>query len=197
MADQPNKPTEEQKKEKIEKPVEEKPVEEKPKVAPAEPSVDKPEEEKVEEKSTTPAPEKPEKAKKPIKVSGKATKIIEEIETLSVLELADLVKALEDKFGVATAPMATASASGPTGAPAGEEKQAPEQTTFNVILTAAGANKIGVIKVVREVNQTLGLKEAKDLVEAAPKEVLTGVKKEEAEEAKKKLTEAGASVELK
>lgn len=176
MADQPDKPVKEKKEEKVQKPAEEKPA-----VKPAEP--EKPKEVK--------------KSAKPVKVSGKLAKIIEEIETLSVLELADLVKALEDKFGVAAAPMAAAPASGPAGAPAGEEKGVSEQTTFNVVLTAAGANKIAVIKAVREINQVLGLKEAKDLVEAVPKEVLTGVKKEEAEEAKKKLTEAGASVELK
>lgn len=129
----------------------------------------------------------------------KVNKLIEEIEKLSVLELNELVKALEEKFGVtAMTPMAAAPAAGaaPTAAESGEA--APEgQTTFNVVLTEAGANKIGVIKMVREINQNLGLKEAKDLVEAAPKEVITGVNKATAEEAKKKLEEAGAKVELK
>jgi large subunit ribosomal protein L7/L12 len=151
---------------------------------------EKPEEKKAEDKPTPPKPKKPaaeKKPVKPIKVSGKLAKIIEEIEKLSVVELADLVKALEDKFGVAAAPVAAAPAAGPAGAPAGEEKAAPEQTTFNVILAKAGENKINVIKTVREVNQSLGLKDAKDLVEAAPKEVISGVKKEDAEEAKKKL----------
>jgi len=130
-------------------------------------------------------------------LSSKLTKIIEEVEKLSVLELSELVHALEEKFGVtAAAPVAAvAAAAGGAAAPAGEE--APEQTVFNVILAAAGANKIGVIKAVREINQALGLKEAKDLVEAAPKEVLNAVNKTTAEEAKKKLEAAGAKVELK
>ena len=137
------------------------------------------------------------KTKKEAPVSGNVKKLIEEIEKLSVIELSDLVKALEDKFGVVTAaPMAAAPANG--GAPAENAEAAPEgQTTFNVVLTGPGANKISVIKTVREINQTLGLKEAKDLVESTPKEVITGVNKADAEEAKKKLEEAGATVELK
>lgn len=131
-------------------------------------------------------------------MAEKVNKLIEEIEKLSVLELNDLVKALEEKFGVtAMAPVAAAVSANP--AQAGENMEAPAegQTTFNVVLTNAGANKIGAIKMVREINQTLGLKEAKDLVESAPKEVITGVNKATAEEAKKKLEEAGATVELK
>ena len=134
-------------------------------------------------------------------MAEKVNKLIEEIEKLSVLELNDLVKALEEKFGVTAmapvaAPAATGAAQAATAAEGGEA--APEgQTTFNVILANAGTNKISVIKMVREINQTLGLKEAKDLVESAPKEVLTGVNKATAEEAKKKLEEAGATVELK
>lgn len=125
-------------------------------------------------------------------------KLIEEIEKLSVLELNELVKALEEKFGVtAMAPMAAAPAAGATPTESGGEAPAEGQTTFNVVLTEGGANKIGVIKMVREINQNLGLKEAKDLVEAAPKEVITGVNKATAEEAKKKLEDAGAKVELK
>ncbi len=121
-------------------------------------------------------------------------KIIESISNLSVLELADLVKALEERFGVtAAAPVAVAASAG-TSTPAGEA--AEEQTTFNVILANAGSNKIGVIKAVRELVSTLGLKEAKDLVEAAPKPVLEGVNKQTAEDAKAKLTAAGATVEL-
>jgi large subunit ribosomal protein L7/L12 len=131
----------------------------------------------------------------------KLEKLIKEIEKLSVLELADLTKALEKKFGVSPATQQPQVVSAPTGqaAPAsqGEEAIGVVQTTFNVILANAGANKISVIKAVREVNQTLGLKEAKDLVEAAPKEVLTAVNKETAESAKKRLEEAGATVELK
>lgn len=131
--------------------------------------------------------------KKPKKeVSKDLEGIIEKIEKLSVLELADLVHALEDRFGVtAAAPMAMAA--GPT---ASSGEAAEEQTSFNVILTSGGANKIGVIKAVRELVQTLGLKEAKDLVEGAPKPVLEGVNKETANEAKTKLTAAGATVEL-
>lgn len=127
-------------------------------------------------------------------VSGSLNEIIEKIEKLSVLELADLVHALEDKFGVsAAAPMAVAA--GPAAAASGEV--AEEQTSFDVILTSAGANKIGAIKAVRELVPTLGLKEAKDLVEAAPKPVLEGVNKATADEAKAKLTAAGATVDLK
>lgn len=130
--------------------------------------------------------------KKEVKVSAKLAKIIEEVEKLSVLELADLVKALEEKFGIsAAAPVASVSAGAPAAAPVAEEK-----SEYLVMLTSTGANKIGVIKALREINQTLGLKEAKDLAEAAPKEVGT-FKKEEAESAKKKLVDAGAQVELK
>lgn len=124
--------------------------------------------------------------------------MIKAIEEMSVLELADLVKAIEDKFGVSAAPMAVAAAPAATGgqAAAGGEA-ASEQTTFNVVLSNAGANKISVIKAVRELVPTLGLQEAKTLVESAPKEVLNGVNKKTAEEAKKKLETAGAKVELK
>jgi large subunit ribosomal protein L7/L12 len=117
--------------------------------------------------------------------------ILKAVEEMSVLELSDLVKALEEKFGVtAAAPVAAAAA-----APAGEPKE--EQTVFNVVLTAAGAQKIQVIKAVRELVPTLGLTDAKALVESAQKEVLSGVNKTTAEEAKKKLETAGAKVELK
>jgi large subunit ribosomal protein L7/L12 len=127
------------------------------------------------------------------KLSAKLTKIIEEVEKLSVLELADLVKALEDKFGVsAMAPAAAPVAAGASAPQAVEEAK----SEYQVVLTSAGANKIGVIKALREIKQELGLKEAKDLAEAAPKEVGT-FKKEEAETAKKKLEAAGAQVELK
>lgn len=130
-----------------------------------------------------------------VEVSAKLSKIMESIETLTVLELADLVKALEEKFGVsAAAPVAVAAApvAGATAAAPAEE-----QTEFDVILAAAGANKIGVIKAVRTLKPDLGLKEAKDLVEGAPKPVLEAAKKEDAENAKKVLEEAGAQVELK
>jgi len=141
------------------------------------------------------ADEPKKEAKKEVKVSASLQKIIDSVEKLTVLELAELVKALEDKFGVsAAAPMAAAPAA---GTPAAGAAAAPEaKAEYQLVLTSAGANKIGVIKALREINQELGLKEAKDLTEAAPKEV--GVfKKEEAEAAKKKLEEAGAQVELK
>jgi large subunit ribosomal protein L7/L12 len=138
---------------------------------------------------------KTEDNKSDVKVSAKLSKIIDDVEKLTVMELADLVKALEDKFGVsAAAPMMMAGAM-PGAAAAAEPVE--EKTEFDVILKAAGANKIASIKAVREINQNLGLKEAKDLVEAAPKTLLEGVKKEEAEAAKAKLEAAGAQVELK
>ncbi len=119
--------------------------------------------------------------------------LIEAIENMTVLELSELVKALEDKFGVsAAAPVAVAAAPGA----AGGEAAAEEKTEFDVVLASAGDKKIQVIKAVREITG-LGLKEAKDLVESAPKAVKEGVAKEEAEELKKKLEEAGATVELK
>lgn len=114
--------------------------------------------------------------------------IIEKIEKLTVVELAELVKALEEKFGVSAA--APVAAGGAAAGGAGEEK-----TEFNVVLKAAGDQKINVIKVVKEATG-LGLKEAKDIVDAAPKNVKEGLKKEEADELKKKLEEAGATVEL-
>lgn len=133
--------------------------------------------------------------KKEAKVPAKFKDLIKQIEGLSVLELAELVKVLEDKFGVSAVPMAAAAApaSGSEGLAA---EASPEKTQFDVELKTAGGQKIAVIKVVKEV-AGLGLKEAKDLVDGAPKVVKQGVKKEEAEEIKKKLEEAGASVELK
>jgi len=119
-------------------------------------------------------------------------KIVDELSGLSVLEAAELSKMLEEKWGVsAAAPVAVAAAGAAGGAVAAEEK-----TAFDVILATTGAQKINVIKVVRELTG-LGLKEAKDLVEGAPKPVKTGVTKEDAESMKKKLTEAGATVEVK
>ena len=123
-------------------------------------------------------------------MSEKITAMIEEIKALTVLELSDLVKAIEEEFGVsAAAPVAVAVAAGPAAA-------AEEQTEFDVILADAGASKINVIKVVREITG-LGLKEAKELVDNAPKAVKTGVSKDDAEATKAKLEEAGAKVELK
>lgn len=121
--------------------------------------------------------------------------ILTAVEEMSVLELSDLVKALEEKFGVSAAPVAVAAAVGNGNGASEEPKE--EQTVFNVVLKEAGANKIGAIKAVRELVPTLGLQEAKTLVESAPKDVLTGVNKSTAEEAKKKLEAAGAKAELK
>ena len=112
------------------------------------------------------------------------------LDSMTVLELNDLVKAIEEKFGVSAAAMAGPAAAGPAAA------VAEEQTEFNVMLMEAGANKVSAIKAVREITG-LGLKEAKDLVEAAPKAVKEGLSKADAEAAKKKLEEAGAKVELK
>jgi len=128
-------------------------------------------------------------------MAEKTEKIIEQIEQLSVMELSELVKALEEKFGVTAMPMmaAGAPAAGGSAAPA---EAAEEKSEYNVVLTASGDQKIAVIKAVREIKPDLGLKEAKDLVDAAPKELGT-MKKEDAETAKKKLEEAGATVELK
>lgn len=123
--------------------------------------------------------------------------ILKAVGEMSVLELSDLVKALEDKFGVTPQAVAMAPAAGQAAAGGNGGESTPEQTTFNVVLTSAGANKISVIKAVRELVPTLGLQEAKTLVESAPKEVMTGVNKKTAEEAKGKLTTAGATVELK
>jgi large subunit ribosomal protein L7/L12 len=122
--------------------------------------------------------------------------VVEYLKGMTLLEASELVKELEEVFGVsaaaAAAPMAMAAAAGGDAAPAAEEKD-----TFDVVLTAAGGNKIAVIKVVREVVAGLGLKEAKDLVDGAPKALKEGVSKDEAEEIKTKLTEAGATVEVK
>jgi len=122
--------------------------------------------------------------------------LMQAIEEMSVLELSDLVKALEEKFGVSAAATMVAAAPAGGAAPAAGEA-AEEQTVFNVIIASSGAQKIAVIKALRELVPTLGLKEAKDLVDAAPKEVLNQVNKKTADEAKEKLTAAGATVELK
>jgi len=115
------------------------------------------------------------------------------LDSMTVMELNDLVKAIEEKFGVSAAAMAAPAAGGGAGAGAAA---AEEKTEFNVVLTDAGANKVSVIKAVREITG-LGLKEAKDLVDGAPKAVKEGIAKADAEAAKKKLEEAGAKVELK
>jgi len=130
--------------------------------------------------------------KKDVVVPEKFKTLVEQIEKLSVLDLSELVHVLEDKFGVsAAAPVAVAAAPVAAAAASTEEK-----TSFNVELTESGANKIGVIKVLREVT-TLGLKEAKDLVDGAPKVVKEGVTKEEADSIKKKIEDAGGKVTLK
>ncbi len=127
---------------------------------------------------------------------SKLEKIVEDLSALTVLEAAELSKLLEEKWGVsAAAPVAAAAA--PAGGAAAPAEVAEEQTEFTVILTAGGDKKINVIKEVRSVRPDLGLKEAKDLVEGAPQNVKENVSKQEAEEVKKKLEEAGASVSIK
>ena len=127
-------------------------------------------------------------------ISKNLASIVDDISKLSVLEVAQLVKALEDKFGATAAPVAVA---GVAGAAAADAPAAEEKTEFNVVLADAGANKIGVIKAVREIKPDLGLVEAKGVVEKAGSVILENAKKEDAEAAKKKLEEAGAKVELK
>ena len=125
-------------------------------------------------------------------MSDKVLKLIEDVKALTVMELSELVKALEEEFGVsAAAPVAVAAAAAPAAAAAAEEK-----TEFDVVLAEVGPNKINVIKVVREITG-LGLKEAKEVVENAPKAIQEGVAKDKAEEIKAKLEEAGAAVTLK
>ena len=129
-------------------------------------------------------------------MSERVEKLVEEIKGLSLLEAADLVKRLEEALGVSAAAAAPVVMAGAAGAGPAAAAPAEEKTEFSVVLTAIGANKINVIKAVREVT-SLGLKEAKDLVEAAPKAIKEGVNKDEAEAIKKKFTEAGATVEVK
>ncbi len=124
--------------------------------------------------------------------SEKTTQIIDQIKALTILEVADLVKALEEEFGVSAAPVAVAAAPGAAAAGAAAE----EKTEFDVILTDVGAKKLEVIKAVRELTG-LGLKDAKDMVESAPKAIKEAVSKDDAEAVKAKLTEAGATVEIK
>ena len=124
-------------------------------------------------------------------MNEKTTQILDLVKGLTILELADLVKALEEEFGVSAAPVAAAAPVAGAAAPAAEEK-----TEFDVILKAAGANKLAVIKVAREITG-LGLKDAKDLVESAPKTIKEAVSKEEAEKIAEQLKAAGAEVEVK
>ena len=138
-----------------------------------------------------------EEVKEPAKaLTGNLKKLAGEIEGLTVLELSELSTYLEEKFGVSAAPMMMAGGMAPAaGAAAGEP--AEEKTSFNVVLTDGGATKLGVIKAVRELRQDLGLMEAKKMVETPPQTILENVKKDEADAAVKKLTEAGAKAELK
>ncbi len=130
-----------------------------------------------------------------VKLNDKLQKIATEIEKLTVIELADLAKYLEEKFGVSAMPMMGAMPAG--GAVAADAAPAEEKTSFDVVLAAAGDQKLNVIKALREIRQDLGLMDAKKLVDTAPQTIIEGAKKEDAEAAKKKLEEAGAKVELK
>jgi large subunit ribosomal protein L7/L12 len=129
------------------------------------------------------------------KLAPNIQKIVDAVSELTVLEVSELVKALEDKFGVSAAPVAVAGAIAPSAA--ADSAPVEEKTSFNVVITDAGANKIAVIKAVREIKTDLGLVEAKNLVEKTPATLLEDAKKEDAENAKKKLEDAGAKVELK
>ena len=135
-------------------------------------------------------------AEEKVKLSKSAKSILDEVKKLSVLELADLVKAMEEEFGVSAAAPIAAAAGGAPAAGGGEAGAAEEKDSFNVELTAAGGQKIACIKAVREITG-LGLKEAKDMVDAAPKVIKEGVKKEEAEKMQKMLEEVGATAVLK
>jgi len=157
---------------------------------------EKKEESKVEEVKKEPenTSTKDSGEKKEVKVPAKFKSLVDEIGKMSVLDLAELVEVLEDKFGVsAAAPMAVAAM---PGVATGAESEAEEKTSFDVELADAGSNKIGAIKAVRAITE-VGLKDAKDMVDAAPKVIKEGVPKTEAEEMKKQLEEAGAKVNLK
>ena len=132
-----------------------------------------------------------------VKLSKKTADILKTVEELSVLELNELVKALEDKFGVSSAPVAMAAPAAGAVPAGGEAAPAEEKAAYDVVLAESGANKISVIKALREINQNLGLAEAKGIADNPGKAILEGAKKEDAESAKKKLEEAGAKVELK
>ncbi len=152
---------------------------------------------KAEAKQEKPAeaPQEDRKEEKEVEVPAKFKKIVEEIEKMSVLELSELVKVLEEKFGVSAAAMAVAAAPGAGGGEAGGGGEA-EKSTVDIILTNAGQSKIQVIKVIKEITGK-GLKEAKDLTDQVPQPVKTGITPEEAEEIRKKIEEAGGSVEIK
>lgn len=143
------------------------------------------------------AEEKSEEKQKAL-LDKKVDEAVTLISNMTVAQAAQLAKTLQEKFGVtAVSQVAAAPTPAATPTPAAPEEAPAEQTTFNVILTNSGANKISVIKALREINPQLGLKEAKDIADSPPKEILTGVNKETAEEAKQKLEAAGAAVELK
>lgn len=162
-------------------------------IKPEEVSAEETKEEVKEELKAEEAPKEEEKKEVDMsKLSDTAVKVVEMVEKMAVLELAELVKVLEDKFGVsAAAPAAVAVAPGATG----EESAGEEKSEFNINITVAGSNKIGLIKAIRAVTD-LGLKEAKDVAESLPKVIKEGVKKAEAEEIKKTIEESGATVEL-
>jgi len=131
------------------------------------------------------------------KASKKVNDLVEQISDLSVLELSELVTELQDKLGVSAMPVAAAAPQAGATAAEGTDEAADEGGNKTVVLTAAGSNKIGVIKAIREINQNLGLKEAKDMTEQVPAEIIKDAKAEEANEAAEKLKAAGATVELK
>jgi len=132
-----------------------------------------------------------------VKLSKKTADILKAVEELSVLELNELVKALEEKFGVSSAPVAMAAPAAGVVPAGGEAAPTEEKAAYDVVLADSGANKISVIKALREINQNLGLAEAKGIADNPGKAILEGAKKEDAESAKKKLEEAGAKIELK
>ena len=168
--------------------------EEKKDEAVAEAPAEEPKEEKKKETKKEKKVEESKEDTKDVEVPKKFEKLVKEIEEMSVLDLSELVKILEDKFGVsAAAPVAMMAGAAAAG---GEAEAAEEKTEFDVELTAAGDQKINAIKAVREITG-LGLKEAKDMVDGAPKVIKEGVPKAEAEEYKKKIEEAGGSCELK
>lgn len=148
------------------------------------------------EENTTPAEEAKEEKKESVELSKDAQKVLDMVKKMSLMEVADLVKAMEDEFGVSAAAPAMMAAMPMAGAAGGDAEAAEEKSSYDVELTSAGSQKIAVIKVVKELSN-LGLKEAKDIVDGAPKNVIEGAKKEDAEAAKTKLEEAGATVTLK
>lgn len=154
------------------------------------------EDKKKEEKSAEKTEQKEEVQS--VKLDKKLADLAEKIEGLTLVESATLAKALQEKFGITAAPVVSAAAgTAPQAAGESAGEEVSEQTTFNVIIATSGANKISVIKALREINPQLGLKEAKDIADAPPKEILTGVNRATADEAKGKLEAAGATVDLK